>query len=396
MQGERDVTVGAPPRDAAGAAVNGGRDAAAVEHQDRPAAVLYQHAECLEQRCREGVAGLAPQVDEPDARHRRADASRERRAPQARPALRPRRRRAVHRDRPLEGGALGRDRARVVARVRLLLVGGVVLLVDDDQADPAHRREHRRAGADHDPGLPLARSGRARRVARRRRATSAGSRPGRRTGSGSAPPSAAPARSPAPARLSQPPPECRGAGLEVHLRLAAAGRSLEQDVLADALVERGDDSLDRSLLARRECRGLRLAAEGLAGRRRRPLAPRRAATRGATARTLGRVWSRSSPRARGRGRRAARGSRRAASRLGRGRSRAEPPRRRPRPPPGRAPAEAQRDDRALRNVLGDVVGERPGEGAGRDEGMDGGEGHRRPTYSRVRRWRPLAYACGGG
>ena len=48
--------------------------------------------------------------------------------------------------RPADG-----DRAGVVARVPLVLVGRVVLLVDDDQADVGERREHRRARPDARP-----------------------------------------------------------------------------------------------------------------------------------------------------------------------------------------------------------------------------------------------------
>src|SRR4029450_13726915 len=50
----------------------------------------------------------------------------------------------------LRRGALRGDRARVVARVGLLLVGGVVLLVDADQSELRQRGEHRGAGTDHD------------------------------------------------------------------------------------------------------------------------------------------------------------------------------------------------------------------------------------------------------
>ena len=53
----------------------------------------------------------------------------------------------------LRGAALGHA-ARVVARVALVLVGRVVLLVDHDQAQPAHRGEDGRARADADPRLP--------------------------------------------------------------------------------------------------------------------------------------------------------------------------------------------------------------------------------------------------
>ena len=52
-----------------------------------------------------------------------------------------------------ERGPLDRDRARVVARVGVLLVRLVVLLVDDDQPETLHRREDGGACADDDPGL---------------------------------------------------------------------------------------------------------------------------------------------------------------------------------------------------------------------------------------------------
>ena len=52
----------------------------------------------------------------------------------------------------LRGSAAG-DLAGVVARVSLLLVGGVVLLIDHDQARIGHRSEDRRARPDADPGL---------------------------------------------------------------------------------------------------------------------------------------------------------------------------------------------------------------------------------------------------
>ena len=146
----------------------------------------------------------------------------------------PRRGAAVDRDRALERRALRGDRARVVARIRLLLVRRVVLLVDDHEAEVAHRREDRRAGADDDPrlaardavalvaplGLPE------RRVEDRDRVAEA---------------------------LPEPPDRLRGerdlghehdraeaarerrlAGLEVHLGLAAPGRPDEQQVRAGA------------------------------------------------------------------------------------------------------------------------------------------------------------------
>src|SRR5438552_14508407 len=130
-----------------------GRDAAAVEEQDRLAAALDDAAQLVEERRRERIAGLATQVDDAYRRQIGAEPRAELEPLEARPALGPRRRRAVDRDGTLERRALRGDRARVVARVGVLLVRGVVLLVDDDQAETAHRREDRRARADDDARL---------------------------------------------------------------------------------------------------------------------------------------------------------------------------------------------------------------------------------------------------
>ena len=253
------------------------RDTAPVEEQDRPPAAVHQPAERAEERSRERIARLAAQVDEPHGRHRRPDPRRERQAPEPCPALGPRRRGAVHRDRALERRPLGGDRARVVARVGLLLVRGVVLLVDDDQPDAAHRREHRRPRADDDPRLaprdPVALVAPLRRAERRVHDRDAVAEPAteashrlRREGD---------------LRHEHDRPEpalerCR-AGLEVDLRLAAAGRPLQQDVLADALVECRDDPLDRrALLVRQRLRlGLAFERLALAGDGRSPRGARR-------------------------------------------------------------------------------------------------------------------------
>jgi len=48
------------------------------------------------------------------------------------------------------------DVTRVVAGIPLMLVGGVVLLVDDDQPEVGDRRENRGAWADADPRLAAA------------------------------------------------------------------------------------------------------------------------------------------------------------------------------------------------------------------------------------------------
>ncbi len=60
-----------------------------------------------------------------------------------------RRRRAEHDQRIRELAAHDRHVAAVIARHFILLVGGVVFLVDDDQPRVLQRREHRRPRADH-------------------------------------------------------------------------------------------------------------------------------------------------------------------------------------------------------------------------------------------------------
>ena len=138
-----------------------------------------------EERRRQRVAGLAPEVDELDRRHRSADPRRKLEPLESRPALGTRRRAAVHGDGTLERGALGGDRARVVAWIRLLLERRVVLLVDDDEPKRADRREDRGARSDDDGRSSRTRSARARHVAPRRSAPSGEPRRGRRSARGS-------------------------------------------------------------------------------------------------------------------------------------------------------------------------------------------------------------------
>ena len=75
-------------------------------------------------------------------------------APERDDALGPRGRAPREHDRAVLLGPADRDRPGVVARVPLVLVGRVVLLVDDDQADVGERREHRRSRAHADARLP--------------------------------------------------------------------------------------------------------------------------------------------------------------------------------------------------------------------------------------------------
>ncbi len=191
VQRQRDVAVRAPPRRAARPAVQRRRDATAVEQENSLAAFVDEAPELGEKRGRERVAGLATEVDEAHARHRGSDTHGQRHARQALPALGPGRGAPVDGDRALERRPLRRDRARVVSRVGLLLERRVVLLVDDDQADAAHRCEHGRARSDDDarlaPGDPVALVA----PLRVRERPSGGSRRCRRTCARSAPPSAA-------------------------------------------------------------------------------------------------------------------------------------------------------------------------------------------------------------
>ena len=133
------------------------RVAAAVQEQHRLLAALEPLGQGLAQRPRQQrVAGaLAPQVHDPHRRQRpRVHA---RRQPQQ-PVLAPRGvgqrleaggGRAQH-DRDAEQlGAAHGDVAPVVAQHLALLVGGLVLLVHDDELEVRQRREHRRARAHH-------------------------------------------------------------------------------------------------------------------------------------------------------------------------------------------------------------------------------------------------------
>ena len=237
VQRQRDVAVRAAPREPTGTAVECGRDTAPVEEQDRLAAVLGETAELRQERRRERVAVLAAEVDDTHPRHRRPDPDGEHDPLERRPALRTRRRAPVDRDGAFEGGPLRCHGARVVARIGLLLVGGVVLLVDDHEPDVAHRREDRRARADDDPRLAagdavalVAPLGLAERRVEDRDGVAE-----------SLPEPADRLRRERDLRhehdRAEPTVERRLAGLEVHLRLAAPGRADEEEMRRAALVE---------------------------------------------------------------------------------------------------------------------------------------------------------------
>ena len=238
---------GTAPRRAARAAVDRRRHPAPVQQQDRLAAALRDPAELLEERRRQRIPRLAAQVDDLHRRHRRRDAAAELEPLEPLPRLRPRRRGAEDRDRAFERRALRRDGARVVARIGLLLVRRVVLLVDADDAERRHRREHRRARTDDDRSL----------ARRDPLALVAPLRLGQRgVQHGDA---IAEAHAEAAERLRRERDlrhehdraaaarERRLAGADVDLGLAAAGRAEQQDVAAVA-VEQLVDARERALL----------------------------------------------------------------------------------------------------------------------------------------------------
>ena len=157
---QRDVAVGAVPVVPAGAAGEPGREAAAVDHHDRLARRRARTPSSASQvsACSGPERGSASRMStQLDRRHPPAvDPARQLQARQLEPGLRPRRRGAGDEHGAALRGAAAGDGAGVVAGVALLLVGGVVLLVDDDQAEVADRGEDGRARADADARLAAA------------------------------------------------------------------------------------------------------------------------------------------------------------------------------------------------------------------------------------------------
>src|SRR3954466_2976937 len=87
VQHECDVAVRAADRRATGAAVERGCDPAPVQEEDRLAAPVDDPPELVEERCRERVAGLAPEIDDADGRQVGAEPAAELEALERRPAL---------------------------------------------------------------------------------------------------------------------------------------------------------------------------------------------------------------------------------------------------------------------------------------------------------------------
>ena len=263
-----------------------------------------------------------------------------------------------------------------------------MLLVDDDQAEPADRREDRRAGADDDARLaardPLTlvaplRVGEPRvedrdPVAEARADPADGLRRERDLGHEH--------------DRAEPALEHRGARLEVHLGLAGAGRAVEQEVSpSPASIAATIRAI--AAAARAELRRLVLAGERLPLGRAAPAPCAASASRERRARARAPGSSRSSRRARARARRAPAGPRRprprsAARRLPRARASSSDDDDPARP---RA-AERHAHDRAASHALRDLVGERTRDGARRDERVDRRVGHdgQRRASSATRRF----------
>ncbi len=267
VEHERDVAVRAPAGLAACTAVKSRGDPAPVQQEDRLAAVLLERRELGEERCRERIARFPAEVDDLDDRERAGEALAELEPFQRLPALGPRSRGSEDGYGAFEPGSLGGDGARVVTGVGLLFVGGVVLLVDADDAEPGDRREDGRPRADDDRRSPARDSGalvaplclREPRMENGDAVTESRAQPahglrGKRD-LGDEDDRAAPSL------------ERRGTGLEIDLGLAASRRTLEQEVAA-AGVHRLDDALERPLLTLAQRVWLGLAAERvpLAGR----------------------------------------------------------------------------------------------------------------------------------
>ena len=216
MEDERDVAVRALPGAPAGSAAKKRRPAAPVEQDDRLGAPLANLGQRLPdarvERAGNGRAARGHRFPGGRRPPRPAAGRPRRRAAVAeavagQPALGPRRCAAGDQ----RGSGFGRpppgDLAGVVARIALLLVGGVVLLVDHHQAQVAHRGEGRRARPDADPrfaglqALPLVAA------LARGQPRSATARLGRRTATRTATSPAASARSPGRARSRPCPAE---------------------------------------------------------------------------------------------------------------------------------------------------------------------------------------------
>ena len=162
MEGERDAAIRTVPRFAARAAQERSRESATVEKQNGLLVFLEPARDRRAQLFGENRGDFflpprEPQIDDPHQRHLAiVHALR-----QIQQAIFPlngvvitlerRRGGPEQNDALLHLRAHDRDVARVIARRFLLLVGGLVLFIDDDQPEIFERSKHSAARADHDP-----------------------------------------------------------------------------------------------------------------------------------------------------------------------------------------------------------------------------------------------------
>ena len=117
VQDEGDVAVGAAQRQPAGTTVQRRRDTAAVEEQDRLAAVFFDRSELGEEGRGQRVPRFAAEIDNPDRWQRAREPPAEIEPLERPPALRARGRAAEDRDGVLERSTLRRNSARVITRI---------------------------------------------------------------------------------------------------------------------------------------------------------------------------------------------------------------------------------------------------------------------------------------
>ena len=223
--------------------------AAAIDQDDRLPSLGADLGQRVDRAGMKRAADALPHVDDLDGRERPAvDPVGQVDARHRAPALGPRRRGAGHEHRSGLLGAPHGDLASVVARVALLLVGGVVLLVDHDQPEPLDGSEHRGARPDCDarragaqpPPLVVAGTCRHLRVQQRNRVSEAPLEPAHGLRSQG---DLGDEHDRAPAAL-----ERRLHGLEVDLGLARAGDPVQQPRRRALAVQRARDRGDRLAL----------------------------------------------------------------------------------------------------------------------------------------------------
>ena len=153
------VAVRAGETKAAGAAQGQRRVAAAIEKQQRLLAALERGLHRAGEHRRDETAARRrrlAQIDRLDRRQKlAAEALRQRQfliapAPRIDYGFERRRRRRQHDRNARDMAAHHRHVAGVIVHAVFLLVGGVVLFIDDDQAEIGIGQEQRRARADHD------------------------------------------------------------------------------------------------------------------------------------------------------------------------------------------------------------------------------------------------------